>query len=529
MCMLKRNPLAVIAVAMLLVIAAPALSQPVVRVTLGGKDAVFALESISVLDNGHPVGSVQVAVSYFGAHTLLGSSMRLKIICGNSTYTTDSVSLGSWRPSTQKVATFTVDTTKLGSDCRVEVVLSWSGSWDDALRTSTGYSGSTSLDTSLTACWGERLQVSLNPQTTYLASINPVFFTVENSGKSRVDNLEIAIVPQGALLLNSSIPTVLEVGRLDPGMKKTLPLQIIPQSSFPSLAVTLSYTDCMGNKKTSTLQVPFYATTGQSVLVVPEPSVLDSGQTSNVNLKVINAGDVPIKNLNILLSLQKSPLSISPAMLSVGDLRPGEVKTLPISVSVPTTASSSETVSYTALYTVEGGGVVSTAGTFSFYIVQTSKVTITSTDIVPQNPQVGGNVIVTVGLINDGSFPAYGVNVSAEASQGLTPLRLTYTYLGQLNPQVLMSVPFSFKATQEGVQEVKFVVTYRDAYGRVMSTERTVLINVSPAGTSSASGRASSDRSTYEITIRGSDLLVALVVILVAVAFIAYKRRAKRG
>ncbi|AJB41840.1 hypothetical protein TCARB_0788 [Thermofilum adornatum 1505] len=322
-------------------------------------------------------------------------------------------------------------------------------------------------------------------------------------------------------MLNSSIPTVLEVGRLDPGMKKSLPLQIIPQSNFPSLAVTLSYTDCMGNKKTSSLQIPFYATTGQSILIVPEPSVLSSGQASNVNLKVINAGNVPIKNLNIILSLQKSPLSISPAMLSIGDLRPGEVKTIPISVSVPTTASSSETVSYQALYTVEGGGVVNTAGTFSFYIAQTSRVTITSTDIVPQSPQVGGNVIVAVGLINDGSFPVYGVNVSATASQGLAPLRSTYTYLGQLNPQVLTSLPFSFKATLEGVQEVKFIVTYRDAYGRVMNTERTVLINVSPATTSSSTQQASN--------FRDNSLLIALtLIIIVAVAFAAYRRRAKK-
>ncbi|MEM3688549.1 MAG: hypothetical protein QXW42_01395, partial [Thermofilum sp.] len=193
----------------------------------------------------------------------------------------------------------------------------------------------------------------------------------------------------------------------------------------------------------------------------------------------------------------------------------------PISVSVPTTASSSETVSYQALYTVEGGGVVNTAGTFSFYIAQTSRVTITSTDIVPQSPQVGGNVIVAVGLINDGSFPVYGVNVSATASQGLAPLRSTYTYLGQLNPQVLTSLPFSFKATLEGVQEVKFIVTYRDAYGRVMNTERTVLINVSPATTSSSTQQASN--------FRDNSLLIALtLIIIVAVAFAAYRRRAKK-
>jgi hypothetical protein len=517
----NKNRFAAIATAVLLVISVSTFSQPVTKGTLGSKVVVFTLEGINVLDSSYPAGVVQVTVSYFGTYTLLGSSMQLKITCGNSTYTTDSVSLGSWRPSTQKIATFTVDTSRLSSNCQSEIVISWSDSWDDSLKMNTGYGGTTSLDTTLTACWGEQLQVSLNPQPTYLSSVNPVFLTVVNSGQSSVDNLVITIIPQGSLMLNTSIPTVLEVGRLDPGMKKSLPLQIIPQSNFPSLAVTLSYTDCMGNKKTSSLQIPFYATTGQSILVVPEPSVLSSGQTSNVNLKVINAGNVPIKNLNIILSLQKSPLSISPAMLSIGDLRPGEVKTIPISVSVPTTASSSETVSYQALYTVEGGGVVNTAGTFSFYIAQTSRVTITSTDIVPQSPQVGGNVIVAVGLINDGSFPVYGVNVSATASQGLAPLRSTYTYLGQLNPQVLTSLPFSFKATQEGVQEVKFIVTYRDAYGTAMKTERTVLINVSPATTSSSTQQASN--------FRDNSLLIALtLIIIVAVAFAAYRRKAKK-
>ncbi|MEM3688550.1 MAG: hypothetical protein QXW42_01400, partial [Thermofilum sp.] len=324
----NKNRFAAIATAVLLVISVSTFSQPVTKGTLGSKVVVFTLEGINVLDSSYPASVVQVTVSYFGTYTLLGSSMQLKITCGNSTYTTDPVSLGSWRPSTQKIATFTVDTTKLSSNCQSEIVISWSDSWDDSLKMNTGYGGTTSLDTTLTACWGEQLQVSLNPQPTYLSSVNPVFLTVVNSGQSSVDNLVITIIPQGSLLLNTSIPTVLEVGRLDPGMKKSLPLQIIPQSNFPSLAVTLSYTDCMGNKKTSSLQIPFYATTGQSILVVPEPSVLASGQASNVNLKVINAGNVPIKNLNIILSLQKSPLSISPAMLSIGDLRPGEVKTI---------------------------------------------------------------------------------------------------------------------------------------------------------------------------------------------------------
>jgi hypothetical protein len=517
----KKGVGVVTLLAALLAALSMAAALPASKGTLGGKAYVFTLEDVNVLDPGYPSGVVQVAVSYLGTYTLLGSTMQLSITCGDYSFTTNPVELGSWRPGTQKTVRFTVDTSRLNSSCKVRVLISWSDSWDDAFKSYTSYGGTTYLDAGLSACWGERIQLSLSPQLAYISSVNPVSLTIENSGRSPIDNVEVAVTAQGALLLNASFPTILKIGRLEPSAKKSIPLQVVPQSSFPSLTVTLSYTDCMGDKRTSSLQVPFYATAGQSILVVPDRPILSSGQSTSVNLKVINAGNVPISNLNLILSLQKSPLSISPTMLSVGDLKPGEARTVAISVAVPTTASSSETVSYQALYMVEGGGLVSTAGSFSLYVAQTSSVSITSVDTVPQNPQAGGNIIVAVGLINDGAFPVYGVNVSAIASQGLSPLRSTYTYIGQLNPQVLTSLPFSFKAAQEGLQEVKFLVTYRDAYGSIKTAERTVLINVSPATSPGSPQQGSGSISSYFIPALGAMVIAGVVL------YVAYKRRVK--
>ncbi|MHB9302006.1 COG1361 family protein [Thermofilum pendens] len=477
----------------------------------------FVLEDVSVLDSGVPSGVVQVSVSYYGAYTLLGASLGLTARCGGAEVSAGSVDVGSWRPGTVKTARFTLNTSSLGSECTLRVSVSWGDSWDDAQKTYTGLGGSTSLEYSFTACWGERVSVGVRPQMVYSSTVNPVLLVVENSGRTALRQVEVYVAPQGSVLLNASVPTVFELGDLKPGERRVVPLSVVPQSPFPSFSVTVSYLDCSGSKKSVAQQVYLYAAAGQSIVVVPDPPVLVAGQASNVSLRVVNAGGVAVKGLSLVLGVQKSPLSVSPSFLVVGDLGPGESRSVPVTVLVPATASSSESVAYQALYSVEGGGLATSGGSFTFYVAQRSSVSITSVDVVPQSPEVGSNVIFAVSLVDDGTFPVYAVNVSAYASRGLSPLRSTYAYLGQLNPQVLTTVPFSFRAVEEGMQEVRFVVTYRDAYGYSRSAERTVYVNVARQQPSRQAQGGSANPYVY--------LAAVAVALLLAAAYAARKRR----
>ena len=202
-----------------------------------------------------------------------------------------------------------------------------------------------------------------------------------------------------------------------------------------------------------------YAASGQSVLVVPEPSTISAGSLNTVKLRVINAGEVPLQSVRVVLSLQKSQLSVDPSVLDVGELQPGEERAFAVRVLAPATASSSESISYQVLYAMPGGSAAVAQGAFTLSVVLPSAVTVTGLELVPQKPQVGSTLILAVTLVNDGVLPVYAVNVTVQASGGLAPLRAPYAYLGQLNPQVLTSVPFSFRAQAEGVQELRVVLS----------------------------------------------------------------------
>lgn len=437
----------------------------------------FTVESLSILDSSSDRGVIQLVVSYFGKRVLLGSTAEVELQCNASVSSSQPVLLGSWRPGTSKLIQLTLNTSSAPSMCPARLVVSWSNTWDDSLSTLTYEGGTTTVDFSIVACWGEDLAVRVVPSTLYTGTLNLVSLQVENKGRESVSSLTVSVSLQGAVLVDGEIPAVFKIPALKPGQVMTLPISIIPISATPALQVSLSYLSCTGSTSTRTFTIPLFSASGQSILVAPDPAVITAGSLNRVNLHVVNAGNVPLQGVKVILSLQKSQLSVNPSFIEVGDLGPGEDKVFPVEVMAPATASSSEAVAYQVLFTTSGGSTSSLQGTFTLFAIFASRLAITNLEAVPQQPRVGSNLILAVTLVNDGVLPVYAVNVSVEASSGLKPLRTTYTYLGQLNPQVLTSVPFSFRVQEEGVQELRVVVTFRDSYGTVRAVERSLLVS----------------------------------------------------
>ncbi|MGC8836296.1 MAG: COG1361 S-layer family protein [Infirmifilum sp.] len=490
--------------------------------TKTGATYIFTIESISVVDLSGTTKTVTVAVTYYGKYTLLGSSISLQPQCNASVLSGQPVLLGSWRPGTTKIATFTVDGTNASTHCPVGILVSWQDSWDDAYGMNTQMGGSTLINTELVACWLTDPRVSVSPQMVYMNTINSAVIEIANQGISDMRDVTVSINGQGVTLLNITVPLSYNVGLLAGGSRIRIPLQLVPQSSFPALLVTLSYVDCTGNARSSTFNIPLYATQGQSIIVIPDPATVTAGATNKITLRVVNLGSITAKNLQVILNLQGSPLAITPSVLEIGDLNPGEIKTFPVRVEVPSTASTSTPVSYQAIYNTPGSGLTYTQGSFTLFLLQRSSVTITSIEVVPQTVEVGSNVVFALSLINDGTYPVYAVNVSAYPGEGLVSSRTLYTYLGQLNPQVLTSVPFSFKALKEGDYEVRFLVTYVDAYGNKGSAERVSFVKVvKPSASTTSSPRTSANPTSL--------LLGGLFLLLVALGVYLYKRRSKKG
>lgn len=490
--------------------------------SIRGSVYIFNLESVSVLDGPGTTRTVVFSLSYYGRYTLLGASVSLEPQCNATVLSSQPVQVGSWRPGTVKVASFTVDGASAPTSCPMKLIVSWGDSWDDSHSMNTQISGSMTLDAEITACWSEDLRVSITPRMVYMNSINGILLDVVNNGSLTLRNVEITVSGQGVTILNTSVPLTYRLQEIPPGKHFTTTLQLVPQSSFPSLSATVSYVDCTGNAKTKTYSIPMYASQGQSILVVPDPATVTVGTRSNVTLKVVNLGSVEADNLQVILNLQGSPLAISPAVATLGNLKPGEMKAFTVLVDVPSTASASTTFSYNAVYYTPGGGLTFTQGTFTLFILQRSSLSVTSVEVVPQKAEVGSNIVFVINLINDGTYPVYNVNVTVLPPDGLVSARSPYTFLGQLNPQVLTSVPFTFKAVKEGSYEVRFRVTYRDAYGNTAYVERAAVVNVAQASSSTA-GKQSPDHG-------GNTFLAILVAALaVAAGFYFYRKTRSRG
>lgn len=497
------------------------LTQQLQRQTAGLTPSpfVFTVEGLTVIDSSADRGVVQLTVSYFGKRTLLGARAELEPECNASVLSGQPVALGSWRPGTAKTFQVTLNTSAANPVCPARLVISWDNAWDDSLATLTYEAGTVSLDLSIAACWGESVSVKVSPSTLYSGSPNLVSVIVENRGRESVSSLLLSVYPQGAVLLDREVPAVFTLPRLEPGQSASLYLSLVPLAS-PTLQISLSYVSCTGSVVSRTVSVPLFAASGQSVLVAPDPAVVTAGSPNRINLHVVNVGSVPLQGVRVILSLQKSQISVKPSLLDVGSLQPGEDKVFTVEVLAPTTASSSEAVNYQVLFTTASGSISSLQGVFTLFTVFASGLTITSLEVVPQQPQVGSNLILAATLVNDGSLPIYAVNVSVHHSRGLTPLRTPYAFLGQLNPQVLTSVPFSFRVEEEGVHELRVTASFRDSYGVSRTVERSILVNA--VARQAAQGSQGS-------SVRNSTAVAVLVLALAgAVVFALRKRVFKR-
>jgi len=511
---------AVLALALaLLALGQPLVSQPASPQRTGYRPAtfVFVVESSSASGTGS-VGVVQVAVSYWGVRTLINTRAELEPLCAANVTSEQPVLLGSWKPGAQKVVAFTVNVSKPAPRCDAKLRIWWENTWDDSLATVTHEGGSTELDLGFSTCWGEDLALRAVPSTVYTGAPAQVALEVENRGWFEVSRLTLTVSAQGAAILDSPAPLTFQVGSLPPGKAASFQLAVAPQSAAPALVVTASYLSCSGSLVTRTYTLPLYVASGQAVLVTPDPAVVRAGSSTRLRLHVVNAGGVTLYSVKVLLSLQKSPLSITPSFIDIGELKPGEDKVVEVDVLVPTSASSSEAVGYQVVYSTGSGSSAALQGSFTLSVVFPAGLRIASVEAIPQQPQVGSNVVVAATLVNDGTYPVYAVNVTVSASRGLSPVRAPYAFLGQLSPQVLTSVPFSFRVLEPGVQEVRVVATFRDPYGSVQQVERTVLVNAVPA----------QQESQGEVRSWNPLLLAAGLAAAVALAVLLLRGRARR-
>jgi uncharacterized repeat protein (TIGR01451 family) len=467
------------------------------------------------------VGVVRLSVAAYGVDTLMNAKARVSGAGGCSVAGGGEVLLGSMGPGAPK--SFDVAINFSGDPCYLSVLVEYEAS---AKQTAAGYSvstlpGSLSLNLRLDPVYEPRFAVSISPSSLNPNTVNNVTVTVANTGYSDIKTLDVSVSVSGAALLDSANPVVASLGVLPAGEVRSLKLRLLPTSPVATLSVKLSYADASGSYGESAFS--YSIPVGSSALLVSlEPQALPSASSTPALLVVRNLGGETVKNATIYFTAQPgSSVVIEPSTVRVGDAEPGGTLKIPVTVKVPYGERGARSVPFTLVYRGGDGGLRVVRDSVAFVAVEEAKVAITAIEVAPAKPTAGSVATVSVTLMNLGSSPVYGVNVTVALPEGLAPVRSSYYFIGQLTPYTPTAVPFSLRVEQPGSYRVSVRIDYTGYYGEPKFSIREVTFE---AGAAAATGSNEVKQSGNG----GLALGLAVGAVLAVAGNFAY-RRVKRG
>lgn len=488
--------------------------------------AYFTLESATwerTTTRGDGISLLGLRIYYYGTNTLLDVTSSLRLECGASILTTQPILLGSWEPGTPKEVVYAINVSRMTPRCPATINIQHEGI---AVRTSTGYDvipsvGGGSITFTLEYAGTPDIRVRVQPSTIYSGAVNSILLVLENVGTGDAIDLSAAIAFSGASVLEVEHPVKMKVSRLEAGSSIDLKLRVVPTSSQVGITVTYDFVDDLGNHRSGQFGLGVPVVSSFAIVVVAEPSKLVAGSSSSIALRIHNYGSSTLRNSLLVLGVpQGSRIVVTPQVLEVGDVEPGGSKEVGVDVSVPNTASGAQSLTYSLIYESEEGTKVTYKDYLTMFIVERAQLAITSVEVVPQRPVSGGTVITSLTLINLGSQAVGKVNVTAIPLSSLAPIRRSYYFLGQVQPQSPTSIPFSFRILEPGTHAVMFNITFEDVYGIKWSLSRSVSFEAVEQTLERGEGGGAAG---YQMP------LAALVIIAVAAGMLLFVRARSRG
>ena len=473
------------------------------------------------------IGILELVVAYYGEGSLLDVEAKLSLGCGVAV-PSDTVAIGSWDPGAAKVLTFLVNASGIRGECLATLYISYGGI---ARQRAFGYlvfrtRGCASLSFRVPFYGNPSITASVSPSTVVGDSVNVLTIALRNAGTGDALDLVATVSFAGAALLGVEQPLRIRVDELSPGEVASVNVSLIPFSPQVSISIEVDYVDDYGDERVERMTVVVPSATGTAVVVLAEPSKLRAGSSNEVSLEVRNLGDSPLSDAFLQLQVpQSSQIVVEPQFVELGDVEPGESKRCRIAVSVPSTAVGTQNIAYALTYRSEQGAKITIRDSFSVFVVEQAQLAIATVEVVPSKPRVGETVIVSLNLINLGSQALNKVNVTVESSRGLQPLRKTYYFLGQIQPQAPTSVPFSFRALESGKQVVEFEVACEDVYGVEWAIGKTIEIEILEPGSPASERGGGPYGSSLGLASRVGIVALAAAAISVAALYARKRRR----
>jgi len=487
----------------------------------------FVINSVawSRLPSGESgVAILRLEVAYYGGESLLDVEAKLSLECDAKVLSPDVITVGSWEPGTVKVLTFLINTSNIYGEYTATLEINYD--YIARKRTMVGYEiikvkEENSLSFKLSFYGNPFISVFVSPNTVVKDSTNTLTITIKNTGTGDALDLSVIISFSGAALLEVEQPLRVRVSKLSPNRSIKVRVTLVPFSPQVSMNIRTDYVDSYGNRRVDQVNIIIPSFTGVAIVVLAKPSKVKAGSLNEISLEVKNIGDSILKDVFMQIQVtQGSQIVIEPQFLEIGEIAPRKTKRCNVSISAPNLAIGAQNIAYILTYKNEQGSRITVKGSLNIFIVEQAQLTITAVEIVPSKPKVNETVIISLTLINLGSKALNKVNVTIESLHGLEPLRKTYYFLGQIQPQTPTSIPFSFKALEVGKQTIKFKVTCEDMYGIKWSTTKFIEIEVLKAE-SSSSGEGVSKGFMNKIIV----IIIIVTVLITVMLYIRKKRK----
>lgn len=299
------------------------------------------------------------------------------------------------------------------------------------------------------------------------------------------------------------------------------------------LSFSLSYRDPSGVRRSEARLI------GVKVSELERPKVecslspqrLTAGAVNNVALTISNKGSEPLSSVEVNVALPKSGSFVPLVLLNrddklfVGGLPAGESKTFDLALYAhPSASGSTQEVSLTLRYKDAAGAWVSETRALSLLLKGSVEVVASDYSSYPREVVPGSEFSLTVTLINLGTSPANGVNVTL-AGGVFEPLTGGSTFVGDLpiNTPTPFTLALKAPATlRPGSYQVSFEVHYRDDLHEKETLTISVPITVKESATGQAPGGAAAGRAPFGVG------LVALSASLLAIALAVRGARASK-
>ncbi|RLE88029.1 MAG: hypothetical protein DRJ67_03205 [Thermoprotei archaeon] len=474
---------------------------------------------VKVPERPGSVGVLRIYLANYGNDVLLRCRAYVDCIYGATVLTPQPILLGTWPPGGVKSVEVALNFTELSGACELKISVNYEAT---ARPMGAGYTvlsipGSSTLSVRLNYTYEPILAVQIRPESLHPNTVNEVTLRIVNKGFSKIDDLQVSLNVAGAALVGSELPLRAYLGRLLPNETKKLALKVLPTSNVVTLTAVLNYVDEAGAFREDHVSLMFPVTTGGLVLVTLEPLAIPSMHVSRAVLRIRNMGEEELHDATLyLMTPQGSMIVIKPSIIELGDVGPGDELRIPVEVRVPYGETGMRTIYYTLVYRSVDGGYRSIRDSFYLIIVEETNITVTAVEIIPHEPSAGSTVLTSITLMNLGSKPILGVNVSLILPPGLTPLRRLHEYIGQLNPYTPTTIPFSFNATKPGAYKLTLKIHYRNYYGELKVLTKSFSLRVKPsrgARLTAARGKEAG-MPLAVITVSGVAALIVVVLLI---------------